>query len=185
LFHLWSLKADIRDQIHNYLWFHLRLTQRRSSRREKILKIFFSLAATSAFGQLPNSTLNTPVVISSDPSLPSVEVSKNLDFQKFPIEYSSFETDLKEEIFEIMSSPNIVKWFSLESLEDFPTLGFASPPLVKISSSKEKENSSPLQTLPSSSKTQPSAVKTEISPSYISFSPKLYTVKFPSPPCSP
>jgi hypothetical protein len=28
-------------------------------------------------------------------------------------------------------------------------------------------------------------VKTEISPSYIPFSPKLHTVKFPSPPCSP
>jgi hypothetical protein len=145
----------------------------------------FFVVATSASGQLPDSTLNTPVVISSNPSLPSAEVSKNLDFQKFPIEYSSFETDLKEERFEIISSPDIVKWFSLESLEDFPTLGFATPPPVKISAAKEEETSSPLQTLPSSSKTQPSAVKTEISPSYIPFSPKLHTVKFPSPPCSP
>jgi hypothetical protein len=49
----------------------------------------FSVSSTSASGQFHDSTLNTPVFISSNPSLPSTEVSKNLDFQKFPIEYSS------------------------------------------------------------------------------------------------
>ena len=104
----------------------------------------FFVTATSASGQLPDSTLNTPVVISSNPSLPSAEVSKNLDFQNFPIEYSSFETNLKEEIFEIISFPDIVKHFSLESLEEFPTSGFATSPPVKIYASKEVENLSPL-----------------------------------------
>jgi hypothetical protein len=134
---------------------------------------------------LPDSTLNTPVLTSSNPSLPSAKVSKNIDFQKFPIEYSSFETDLKEESFEIISSLDIVKWYNLESLEEFPTLGFSTPHPVKISAAKEKETSSPLQTLPSSSKTQPSDVKTEIFPSYNPFSPNLQTMKSPSPPCSP
>jgi len=42
-----------------------------------------------------------------------------------------------------------VKWFRLKSLEDFPTLGFATPPPIKISTSKEEESSSPLQPIPS------------------------------------
>jgi hypothetical protein len=78
-----------------------------------------------------------------------------------------------------------VKWFRLESLEDFPTLGFVTPPPIKIFVAKEEETSSPLQPIPSYSKTRPSTVKTEIPPSYIPFSPKLHTVKSPSPPCSP
>jgi hypothetical protein len=78
-----------------------------------------------------------------------------------------------------------VKWFRLESLEDFPTLGFATPPPIKNLLAKEEETSSPLQPIPSSSKTQPSTVKTKIPPSYIPFSPKLHIVKSPSPPCSP
>jgi hypothetical protein len=134
---------------------------------------------------LSNSTLNTPILISSNPSLPFAEVSKNLYFQKIIIEYSSFETNLKEERFEILSSLDTVKWYSLENIDKFPTLGFATPPPVKTYSTKEKKTSSALQTLPSSSKTQPSAVKIEISPSYIPFSPKLHTFKSPSPPCSP
>jgi hypothetical protein len=134
---------------------------------------------------LHDSILNTPVVISSIPPLPSAEVSKNLDFENFPIEYSSFDPELKEENFEILASPNIVKWFRLESLEDFPTLGFATPP-IKIYVSKEEETSSPLQPILSSSKTQPSAMKTDQIPhSYIPFSPKMHTIKSPSPPFSP
>jgi hypothetical protein len=77
-----------------------------------------------------------------------------------------------------------VKWFRLESLEYFPTLGFATPPPIKIYVAKEEETSSPLQLIPSSSKTQPCTMKTKIPPSYIHFSPKLHTVKYPSPPCS-
>jgi hypothetical protein len=134
---------------------------------------------------LPDSTLYTPVVISSKLSLPSAEVSKKLDFEEFLVKYSSFETDLKEEIIDIISSPDIEKCFSLDSFEYFPTLGFATPPPVKISAAKEVEISSPLQTLPSSSKTQPSSMKNETPPSYFPSSPNLHIVKSPSPPCSP
>jgi hypothetical protein len=45
---------------------------------------------------LPNSIINTPVVILSIPPLPSAEVSRNLDFENFPVEYSSFDPELKE-----------------------------------------------------------------------------------------
>jgi hypothetical protein len=78
-----------------------------------------------------------------------------------------------------------VKWFRLESLEEFSTLGFVAPPPINFFVAKEEETSSPLQPIPSSSKTQPSVVKAEIPPSYIPFFPKLHTVKYPSPPCSP
>jgi hypothetical protein len=52
-------------------------------------------ATTSASSQFPDSSLNTLVVITSNPSLPFARISKNIDFQKFPIECSSFETNLK------------------------------------------------------------------------------------------
>ena len=64
----------------------------------------FSAATTSASGQLPDSTLDTPVVLSSNISLPSAEVSKKLDFEEFHVEHSSFETELKEENIDIFSS---------------------------------------------------------------------------------
>jgi hypothetical protein len=60
---------------------------------------------------------------------------------------------LKEENIDIFSSLDIEKCFSLDSFEDFPTLGFATPLYVNIFSTKEVGTSSPSQTLPSSSKT--------------------------------
>jgi len=56
----------------------------------------FYTVVSSTFGQLPDPLLNTPIVISSIPLLPSSKVSKNLDFENFPIEYSSFDPELKE-----------------------------------------------------------------------------------------
>jgi hypothetical protein len=78
-----------------------------------------------------------------------------------------------------------VKWFRLESLEEFSTLGFVAPLPIKFFVAKEEETPSLLYPIPSSSKTQPFAVKNEIPPSYIPFSPKLHTVKSPSSPCLP
>jgi hypothetical protein len=60
------------------------------------------------------STLDTPVVVSSKFYLPSAEVFKKLDFEEFPVKYSSFEIDLKEERIEILSSLDIEKCFSLD-----------------------------------------------------------------------
>jgi hypothetical protein len=93
--------------------------------------------------------------------LSSTKVSKNIDFEEFSIEYSSFETELKEENMFIFSSPDIEKCFSLDSLEYFPTLGFATPLSVKNFAAKEVGTSYPSQTLPSSSETQPPIVKTK------------------------
>ena len=104
----------------------------------------FSVAATSSSGQLPDSTLDTPIILSSKLSLPSIEVSKKLDFEEFLVKYSCFETNLKEEIIDIISSLDIEKCFSLDSLENFPTLVFATPPPLKIFVAKEVETSSHL-----------------------------------------
>jgi hypothetical protein len=154
-------------------------------RKGKASQKSFSTAATSASGQLPDSTPDTPVVTSSKISLPFAKLSKKLYFEEFPIEYSSFETDLNLESIDIFPSPDIVRCFSLDSFEYFPTLGFYSPVYVKNFAAKEVETSSPSQTLPSSSKTQPTAVKIETPPSSFHSSPNLHTVKSPSPSFSP
>jgi hypothetical protein len=59
----------------------------------------FSNTVPGTSGHLHDSTFKTPIAISNSPLLPSVEVSKSLDFEKFPIEYSSFSPKLKEENF--------------------------------------------------------------------------------------
>jgi hypothetical protein len=106
-------------------------------KKEKASQKKIYVAATNSSGQLHDSTLDTPVVISSKLCLPSAKVSKKLDFEEFLVEYSSFETDLKEESIGIFSSSDIERCFSLDSFEDFPTLGFVTPPLVKKIAAKE------------------------------------------------
>jgi hypothetical protein len=154
-------------------------------KKGKASKKYFSAATISASVQLPDSTLDTPVVLSSKVPLYSVEVSKNLYFEEFTVEYSTFETELKKKTIDIFSSPDIEKCFSLDSFEDFPTLGFATPLSVKTLATKEIGTSSPSQTLPSSSKTPPVVVKTKIPPLSFSPSPNLHIAKPPSTACSP
>jgi hypothetical protein len=56
---------------------------------EKIIKkgkasqFFFFAATTSASGQLPDSTLDTPTILSSKLPLSSAKVSKKIDFEEF------------------------------------------------------------------------------------------------------
>jgi hypothetical protein len=154
-------------------------------KKGKASKKGFFVATTSASVQLSNSTLDTLASLSSKIPLSSIEVSKNLYFEEFPIEYSTFETKLKEENIDIFSSADIEKCFSLDSFEDLPTLGFATPLSVKNLVVKEVGTSYPSQTLPSSSKTPPVVVKTKISP--LSFSPShnLHTDRSLSPSFSP
>jgi hypothetical protein len=129
-------------------------------------------------GVLHDSTFKTRVAISNSTLLPSVEVSKSLDFENFPIEYSSFRTKLKEEIFETLSSPDVVSWFRLENLEDFLTLGLPTPPSNKVVVTKEEETYFPLKLKPSSSKNQTLPLSPKIQVAFV-------FVKTPSPPCSP
>jgi hypothetical protein len=154
-------------------------------KKGKASKIGFSAATTSASGQLPDSTLDTPIVLSNNLPLSSTEVSKKIYFEEFLVEYSTFETEVKKENIDIFSFPDIEKSFSLDSFEYFPTLGFATPLSVKTFVSKEVGTSSPSQTLPSSSKTPLVVVKTEISPLFFSPSPNLHIAQPPSPASSP
>jgi hypothetical protein len=144
-------------------------------------------------GNLPDSTFQTPVVVSSISKLPTVEASVNLKLGEFPVEYSSFSPQLKEESlenFDVLASPEVVNWFRLESLEDFPLLGSPSPHSFKFVVTKEEGTSVPLEFSPSTSKTQPLFVKLETPPSYTLPFPKIpdiHIATFPikSPPTSP
>jgi hypothetical protein len=95
---------------------------------------------------------------------------------------------LKEESFETLASPDVVSWFRIDILEDFPILGLPTPPPIKIDVTKEEETPFPLDPIPSSSKTQPLPLKTKTSPSQLPLSPKIkfivVLVKTPSPLCS-
>jgi hypothetical protein len=64
-------------------------------KNKKYSKKGFSSTTTSAFSYLLDSTLNTQIVLSSKLPLSSAKVSKNIDFEEFPVEYSTFETKLK------------------------------------------------------------------------------------------
>jgi hypothetical protein len=83
----------------------------------------FLATITGTSGHLHNSTFKTPVAISDPPLLPSSKVYRSLDFENFPVEYSSFSPKLKEENFDTLASLDVVSWFRLESLEDFSYFG--------------------------------------------------------------
>jgi hypothetical protein len=53
-----------------------------------------------------------------------------------PVESPPSGLHLEGESFETPVFPNIVKWFRPRSLEDFPTLGFPTPPPIKVVVSK-------------------------------------------------
>lgn len=55
----------------------------------------FSAIVPGTSVHFPYSTFKTLVAISSTPLLPSVEISRNLDLEDFPIEYSYFSPKLK------------------------------------------------------------------------------------------
>jgi hypothetical protein len=88
------------------------------SHPEKIIKkgksyqeeFLATVSGTTSY--FPDSTFKTMVVVSSDPLLSSVDISKNLNIENFPVEYSSFSPKFKEEIFEsfeVLASPNVCK----------------------------------------------------------------------------
>jgi hypothetical protein len=83
-----------------------------------------------------------------------------------------------EESFVTPVSHDIVKWFKPRSLEDFPTLGFPTPPPVRIVVSREGKTYFPLNPILFSYDTQ----SFSLSPRNIAPVPPVQT---PSPPGSP
>jgi hypothetical protein len=107
-------------------------------RKGKTSQEGISTVVSGDSGNLHDSSLKTPVVASNSPIIPSVGVSRSLNFGSFPVEFSPSRPHL-EESFDTPVSPEIVKWFRPRSLEYFPTLGFPTPPPVIVVVSKEGE----------------------------------------------
>jgi hypothetical protein len=144
----------------------------KSIKKGKYLQRDSSSKFSSISGDLPNSVFHTPVVFSHVSHLLIIETLKKLELGDFPIEYSTFSLDLKEEnleSFDFLASPEILKWFRIESLEYFPLLGSPSPHSFKFPVTKEEGTSFSVDIPPASFKSQPPFVKTESSPPYTPF----------------
>jgi len=103
---------------------------------------------------LHDSSIKTPIVVYNSPFISSIGVSRSLNFGIFPAKLPPSSLQLEGEIFETLVSPYIVKWFRPRRLEDFPTLGFTTPPPIKFVVSKEGETYFPLNPMLLSSNTQ-------------------------------
>jgi hypothetical protein len=138
-------------------------------RKEKDLQGDSSSKFSIFSGDLPDSVFHTSVVFSHVSHLPIIETPVNSELGDFPVEYTTFLPDLKEEnleSFDILASPKIVKWFRLESLEDFPLLGSPTPHSFKFPINKEERTSIYVEISPSLSKSHPPSVKYESSLPY-------------------
>jgi hypothetical protein len=105
-------------------------------------------------GNLHDSSFKTPIDVSNSPFIPSVGVSRSLDFESFPVELPPSSLHLEGECFETLVSPDIVNWFRPKRLKYFPTLSFPTSPPIKVVVTKEGENSFPLNPIPSPFNTQ-------------------------------
>jgi hypothetical protein len=85
-----------------------------------------------------HNPLETPVSASHSPIIPSIGVSINLNFGSFSTIFSPPSINLEGEIFDTPLSPKFVQWFKPRNLEDFPTLGFTTPPPIKFPSFGEE-----------------------------------------------
>jgi hypothetical protein len=106
----------------------------------------------------------TPIAASSSPIIPSVGVSRSLNFGSVPVEFSPSRPHL-EEIFDTPVSPEIVRWFRPRSSEIFPTLGLLTPPPVIVVVFKEGGTYfpfSPRNTVPVSPVQTPSSPSSSI-----------------------
>jgi hypothetical protein len=96
-----------------------------------------SVVVSGDSSNLQTSFIKTPVVASSSPLIPSVGVSRSLNFGSFLVELLPSSLHLEGESFETHVSPNIVKWFRPMNLEYFSTLGSPTSPSIIVFVSKE------------------------------------------------
>jgi hypothetical protein len=71
--------------------------------------------------------LETPISASHSLVIPSVGVSRNLNFGSVPVEFSPPGLGLEGETLVTPLCPEIVLWFRTSASEDFPTPGFTTP----------------------------------------------------------
>jgi hypothetical protein len=88
-------------------------------------------------------SLETPISASHSPVIPSVGVSRTLNFGSVPVEFSPPGLGLEGEILVTPLSPEIVPWFRPNASEYFPTLGFTTPPPITVVATTERETSFP------------------------------------------
>jgi len=90
-------------------------------------------------------SLETPILASHSPFIPSVGVSRTLNFGSVPIEFSPRSLGWEGKTLVTRFSPEIVPWFIPNMSEDFPTLGFTTPhPVVAATDEETSFPSGPL-----------------------------------------
>jgi hypothetical protein len=139
---------------------------------EKIIKKGKALQGASSSkssgntGNLADFVFHTPVVISKSVHLPEVQTPVKFQLEGHPLEHTHISPDLKEkslESFDFFTSPEVVKWFRLESLEDFPALGSPNTNLLKSIKTKVKGTSFLKKTSTETSKIVPIPIKSQCS----------------------
>jgi hypothetical protein len=133
-----------------------------------------STAVPGDFGNLHNHSLKTPVVASNSPIIPSVGVSRILNFGSFPVDFSPLSHALEGESFDTPVSPKVVKWLRPRTSKYFPTLGFTTPPPIRVATFTEGKTSVPSNPVGFSPKTQ-----------LLPFSPRSTATIVPVPTPSP
>ena len=88
--------------------------------------------STAEPGNLPSPYVGTPFSSSQLPSRPFSEVSRFLNFESVPAEFSPLGLGLEGEILVTPLSLEFVPRRRPRITEDFPTPSFTTPPLVTI-----------------------------------------------------
>jgi hypothetical protein len=122
--------------------------------------------------------LETPISTSLFPIIPYVGVSQRLKFGSVPVDFSSSGLGLEGEILVTPISPEVVPWFRPRNSEDFLTLGFTTPPPVRVATFAEREAFVP--SIPIDFSTNPL-----LFPFPPRKTPPVSPVRTPSPPNSP
>jgi hypothetical protein len=93
----------------------------------------FELGDSSNFHNLPSET---PVTVFVYLVIPSTRVSKTLNFEIFPADFSSPGLFLEGESLDTPISHEFVPWLKPNTLGDFLTHGFTTPHLVRFVAAK-------------------------------------------------
>jgi hypothetical protein len=151
---------------------------------EKIIrkgKAFRGEASTTEPGisdNFPSLSVETPFSAPHSPIIPSVGVSRTLNFGSVPVEFSPPGLGLEGEILVTPLSPEVVPWPRPRTTEDFPTPVFITPPPITVAATAEREAS-----------TDSSPVAFSLNLPLFPFPPgssvPVSPVRTPSPPSSP
>jgi hypothetical protein len=76
--------------------------------------------------------IGTPISSFQPSVIPSVGVSRTLNFGSVPVEFSPPGLGLEGESLVTPLSPEIIPWFRPNASEYFPTLGFTTPPPIRV-----------------------------------------------------